>query len=124
MVTSPDVSGSDRVEESTQTPTKHPARGVKAVIQRVRPPRTPTPPLLDKILKEVRSRRPKADLKTIERAFEIADHCHAGQLRKSGDAFITHPLGVGLILAQLGMDEATVAAALLHDAVEDTDLTL
>ena len=124
MATSPDVSGSDRVEESTQTPTKHPARGVKAVIQRVRPPRTPTPPLLDKILKEVRSRRPKADLKTIERAFEIADHCHAGQLRKSGDAFITHPLGVGLILAQLGMDEATVAAALLHDAVEDTDLTL
>ncbi|MEO8323701.1 MAG: bifunctional (p)ppGpp synthetase/guanosine-3',5'-bis(diphosphate) 3'-pyrophosphohydrolase [Actinomycetota bacterium] len=97
---------------------------MKAVIQRVRPPRTPTPPLLDKILKEVRSRRPKADLKTIERAFVIADNCHAGQVRKSGDAFITHPLGVGLILAQLGMDEATVAAALLHDAVEDTDLTL
>lgn len=124
MVTSPDVSGSDPVEESTQTPAKPPARGVKAVIQRVRPPRTPTPPLLDKVLKEVRSRRPKADLKLIERAFEIADNCHAGQLRKSGDAFITHPLGVSLILAQLGMDEATVAAALLHDAVEDTDLTL
>ncbi len=124
MATSPDISGSDPTGPEPQTGSKGPTRGVKGVIQRVRPGRSSTSPLLDKILKEVRSRRPKADLKIIERAFELADHWHAGQLRKSGDPFITHPLGVALVLAQLGMDEATVAAALLHDAVEDTDLTL
>ncbi|MPZ69847.1 MAG: RelA/SpoT family protein [Actinobacteria bacterium] len=124
MATSPDESGTDPTGSEPQTGSKTPARGVKGVIQRVRPARSSTSPLLDKILKEVRSRRPKADLKILERAFELADHWHAGQLRKSGDPFITHPLGVALVLAQLGMDEATVAAALLHDAVEDTDLTL
>ena len=124
MATSPDISGSDPTGPEPQPGSKGPARGVKGVIQRVRPARSSTSPLLDKILKEVRSRRPKADLKIIERAFELADQWHAGQLRKSGDPFITHPLGVALVLAQLGMDEATVAAALLHDAVEDTDLTL
>ena len=97
-------------------------RGVKAVLKKVRPARAE--PALDQLLREVRKRRPKADLKLLERAYELAARVHAGQVRKSGDDFITHPLGVAAILAEIGLDEATVAAALLHDAVEDTELTL
>jgi GTP diphosphokinase / guanosine-3',5'-bis(diphosphate) 3'-diphosphatase len=95
---------------------------MKAVLQRVRSPRTVTE--LDALLREVRRRRPKADTKMIERAYELAESAHAGQVRKSGDAFITHPLGVATILAELGLDETTISAALLHDAVEDTEMTL
>jgi len=97
-------------------------RGMKAVLQRVRSPRTVTE--LDALLREIRRRRPKADTKMIERAYELAENAHAGQVRKSGDAFITHPLGVATILAELGLDETTISAALLHDAVEDTEMTL
>jgi GTP diphosphokinase / guanosine-3',5'-bis(diphosphate) 3'-diphosphatase len=105
-------------------PSPPPPRGVKAVLKKVRPARPAAAVGLDSLLKEVRSRRPKADLKLIERAYEIADRAHAGQLRKSGDPFISHPLGVATVLAQLGLDETTIAAALLHDAVEDTELSL
>jgi GTP diphosphokinase / guanosine-3',5'-bis(diphosphate) 3'-diphosphatase len=95
---------------------------MKAVLQRVRTPRSVTE--LDALLREVRRRRPKADTKMIERAYELAESAHAGQVRKSGDAFITHPLGVASILAELGLDQTTISAALLHDAVEDTEMTL
>ena len=100
------------------------ARGVKAVLKKVRPARQPLDPALDNLIKEVRKQRPKADTKAIERAYLMAEEAHRGQMRKSGDPFITHPLGVALILAQLGLDETSIMAALLHDAVEDTDLTL
>ena len=99
-------------------------RGVKAVLKKVRPPRGGVDPALDAILKEIKARRPKADLKIVERAYEMADAAHAGQVRKSGDPFISHPVGVALALAKLGLDEVTVAAGLLHDSVEDTPLTL
>ena len=99
------------------------ARGVKAVIKRVRPARS-SPEALEPLIKEVRSRRPKADIRAIERAYEMADAAHAGQVRKSGDPFISHPLGVAGILAVLGLDEEAISAALLHDAVEDTELSL
>ena len=98
-------------------------RGMKAVLKKVRPAR-PVETDLQKLLKEVRAKRPKADIKVIERAYEIAESAHRGQLRKSGDPFITHPLGVAMVVAQLGLDEKTVAAALLHDGVEDTSLSL
>ncbi|MGH2779755.1 MAG: RelA/SpoT family protein, partial [Actinomycetota bacterium] len=94
------------------------------MLKKVRPARQPLDPALDSLLKEVRKRRPKADLKMIERAYATAEECHRGQLRKSGDPFITHPLGVASIVAQLGLDETSITAALLHDAVEDTELTL
>ena len=100
------------------------ARGVKAVLKKVRPARQPLDPALDNLIKEVRKSRPKADTKAIERAYSMAEVAHRGQMRKSGDPFITHPLGVALILAQLGLDETSIMAALLHDAVEDTELTL
>ncbi len=100
------------------------SKGVKAVLKKVRPARQSTDPLLEPVLREFRVRRPKGDTKPIERAFEIAEASHRGQFRKSGDPFITHPLGVALVLAEIGLDEITVAAGLLHDAVEDTEVTL
>ena len=66
---------------------------------------------------------PKADLRMIERAYDVAEHHHRGQLRKSGDPYITHPLAVDQILAELGMTPPTLCAALLHDTVEDTAYT-
>ncbi|MDQ3645335.1 MAG: RelA/SpoT family protein, partial [Actinomycetota bacterium] len=101
---------------------QEPARGVKGVLKRVRTPKQPG--TLDRLIREIRKTRPRGDVKLVERAYAIADAAHAGQMRKTGDPFITHPLGVALILAELGLDEKTIAAALLHDAVEDTPLSL
>ena len=64
------------------------------------------------------------DLPAIRRAFVFANERHAGQFRKSGDPYIDHPLNVALLLLELGLDDATLCAALLHDVVEDTDTTL
>ncbi len=81
-------------------------------------------PVLEPLFRSVRQSHPKADLREIERAYAIAEECHRGQQRKSGDPYITHPLSVATILAELGMEPATLCAALLHDTVEDTDYTL
>ncbi|WP_204920118.1 RelA/SpoT family protein [Microlunatus panaciterrae] len=80
--------------------------------------------VLDPLFKVIRASHPKADLAVIERAYRTAERYHRGQLRKSGDAYITHPLAVTTILAELGMTEPTLCAALLHDTVEDTAYTL
>lgn len=84
----------------------------------------PRSAILDPLLRIVRSSHPKADLKLIERAYRRAEALHRGQKRKSGDPYITHPLAVATILAELGMTEPVIVAALLHDTVEDTDYTL
>jgi GTP pyrophosphokinase len=81
-------------------------------------------PVLEPLIKTVRATHPKADIRLIDRAYEVAAHWHAGQMRRSGDAFITHPLAVATILAELGMNSDTLCAALLHDTVEDTAYTL
>jgi guanosine-3',5'-bis(diphosphate) 3'-pyrophosphohydrolase len=65
----------------------------------------------------------KADTARIEAAYDVALVAHAEQVRRSGEPYISHPLGVARILADLGLDDVTIAAALLHDAVEDTELT-
>jgi guanosine-3',5'-bis(diphosphate) 3'-pyrophosphohydrolase len=83
-----------------------------------------TSPLLEPLLRTVRNVHPKADLTLIERAFDVAAKAHSGQKRRSGDPYITHPVAVAGILAELGMTPPTLAAALLHDTVEDTDYTL
>src|SRR5215207_4825071 len=70
-----------------------------------------------------RDRHRKADTGLIEQAFEVARVAHADQVRRSGEPYIAHPLGVAMILADLGLDDVTIAAALLHDAVEDTTVT-
>ncbi len=110
-------------ETPQPAPVESSPRGVKAVLKKVRTPSRPDSPL-DAITQEMRKKRPKADLKAVEKAYEMAAVAHDGQKRRSGDPFISHPLGVALILAQFGLDERTVAAALLHDAVEDTEVTL
>jgi GTP diphosphokinase / guanosine-3',5'-bis(diphosphate) 3'-diphosphatase len=70
-----------------------------------------------------KERHRKAETGLIERAFEVARQAHADQVRRSGEPYIAHPLGVAMILADLGLDDVTIAAALLHDAVEDTAIT-
>jgi guanosine-3',5'-bis(diphosphate) 3'-pyrophosphohydrolase len=81
-------------------------------------------PVLEPLIKTVRLNHPKADIRPIERAYEFAARLHRGQDRKSGDPYITHPLAVATILAELGMNVETLCAALLHDTIEDTDYTL
>src|SRR6201999_3017773 len=81
-------------------------------------------PVLEPLLAIHRGAHPKVDARLLQRGYDIAEAAHRGQLRKSGDPYITHPLAVATILAELGMDTTTVVAALLHDTVEDTKLTL
>ncbi len=75
---------------------------------------------LEPLLHTVRQVHPRADVTLIQRAFEVAERAHQGQMRRSGDPYITHPLAVASILAELGMTPPTIAAAMLHDTVEDT----
>ncbi|HEY4269576.1 MAG TPA: bifunctional (p)ppGpp synthetase/guanosine-3',5'-bis(diphosphate) 3'-pyrophosphohydrolase [Galbitalea sp.] len=79
---------------------------------------------VDLLIKTVRLHHPKADTALIERAYATAERAHSGQKRKSGEPYITHPVAVAQILADLGIGTKTLAAALLHDTVEDTDYTL
>src|SRR3954466_566996 len=71
-----------------------------------------------------RSHHPKASSVMITRAYELAAEAHRSQVRRSGESYIHHPLAVAKIVADLGLDDITIAAALLHDAVEDTHITL
>ncbi len=81
-------------------------------------------PVLEPLFRAVRANHPKADLTLLERAYVVAEQAHGTQTRKSGDPYITHPLAVATILADIGMTEPTLMAALLHDTVEDTSYTL
>ncbi|HJM71996.1 MAG TPA: bifunctional (p)ppGpp synthetase/guanosine-3',5'-bis(diphosphate) 3'-pyrophosphohydrolase [Acidimicrobiales bacterium] len=76
------------------------------------------------LLTEYRAHHPGADSSMIEQAYQVALAAHAGQTRKSGEPYIHHPLSVATIVARQGLDDVTVAAALLHDAVEDTSISL
>ncbi|MER5892728.1 HD domain-containing protein [Streptomyces sp. NPDC001876] len=71
-----------------------------------------------------RAHYPDADLDNLRRAYVLAESSHRGQMRKSGEPYITHPLAVTLILAELGAETTTLTASLLHDTVEDTEVTL
>ena len=74
---------------------------------------------LDTILKY----NPNYDIDIIGKAYDVAEEMHRGQLRKSGEPYLIHPMAVAEILADLGMDEETIIAGLLHDVVEDTEYT-
>ena len=76
--------------------------------------------LYQDLISRVKKYHPSDDISLIEKAFHLADDAHKGQVRKSGDPYIIHPLYVGIILAELEMDKETIAAGLLHDVVEDT----
>ncbi|MGO4593626.1 bifunctional (p)ppGpp synthetase/guanosine-3',5'-bis(diphosphate) 3'-pyrophosphohydrolase [Leifsonia sp. 2TAF2] len=79
---------------------------------------------VDTLIRTVRTHHPKADLSLIERAYSVAERAHRGQKRRSGEPYITHPVAVAQIIADLGIGAKTIAAALLHDTVEDTEYTL
>ncbi len=100
------------------------ARSMRARLARMGT-RAPTGnPVLEPLFRAVRANHPKADLALLERAYTTAETMHGTQMRKSGDPYITHPLAVTTILADIGMTESTLVAALLHDTVEDTPYTL
>ena len=99
-------------------------RGVRSRLVRFGARPNAGSPALEPVLQAVRTNHPRTDLSVIERAYETAERAHRGQLRKSGDPYITHPVAVATILAELGFDGSTLAAALLHDTVEDTDYSL
>ncbi|MFC5000184.1 RelA/SpoT family protein [Dactylosporangium cerinum] len=79
---------------------------------------------LGNVLRSHKTIHPTGDVALLRRAYSTAEQMHRGQMRKSGEAFISHPLEVTEILADLGMDTTTLVASLLHDTVEDTDYTL
>ena len=85
-------------------------------------------PLWGGLVAELAATRPRADAELIERACEVAARCHRGQLRRSGDPYITHPVAVATILARLDdageVDDQTLCAAILHGAVVHTSYTL
>ncbi len=100
-----------------------PLRGVLKRLRRA-PRSAEVPEEVENLLAKLRAAHPKADLGDVIQAYQAAAEVHADQLRLSGDAFITHPLAVAEILADMGMDPTTIVGALLHDAVEDTDASL
>jgi len=79
---------------------------------------------LQRIIARIKEYNPKAELDIVKKAYKFAASAHAGQKRKSGDNYMVHPIEVAYILAQLQMDIITIAAGLLHDVVEDTEITL
>lgn len=87
---------------------------------------TPVPieELYDKLIATIRKYHPSDDISLIEKAYHVAKEAHGDQLRKSGEPYISHPIQVAIILAELEMDKETVAAAILHDVVEDTAMSL
>ena len=108
--------------EVTGPPT---GRRVRARLARLTAPyAAASSPVLEPLARTIRVAHPKADLRPLQRAYEIAEAAHEGQRRRSGEPYITHPLAVTTILAELGMDTTTLVAALLHDTVEDTPTTL
>ena len=80
-------------------------------------------PALDELLDKVRAYHPDPDNDRIERAWHFAEKMHDGQMRKSGDPYFIHPGSVAMVIAEMQLDSASVCAALLHDVVEDTDVT-
>ncbi|MFF2378448.1 RelA/SpoT family protein [Streptomyces xiamenensis] len=87
-------------------------------------PRHGLPDAIEHIAQVHRRHHPRADIDALRRAYLLAESAHRGQMRKSGEPYITHPLAVTLILAELGAETTTLTASLLHDTVEDTEVTL
>lgn len=80
--------------------------------------------LYNKLIENIITYHPSADLSVVREAFTAADRAHEGQLRKSGEAYMIHPLNVAIILSELKLDKESIAASLLHDVVEDTEDTI
>lgn len=78
---------------------------------------------IEKIIEKMKQNNPNSNIDVIKKAYEFADKNHKDQVRVSGEKYIIHPLNVAYILADLELDDSTIAAALLHDVVEDTPIT-
>ncbi len=113
--------GADPVEVSQPSPAPNTSR--RSLLPRIFS-RTQPVGALDHLYRTIRNHHPKADLGLVERSFKAAEKAHEGQLRRSGEPYISHPLAVAQILAELGIGPVTIAAALLHDTVEDTEFSL
>ncbi len=100
-----------------------PAARVRSRLSRIGGKAPAANPVLEPLLKVYRKTHPKGDVASIRKAYDVAAKMHEGQTRRSGDPYITHPLAVTTILAELGMTAPTLCAALLHDTVEDTAYT-
>ncbi|MFE2999977.1 RelA/SpoT family protein [Nocardia sp. NPDC059246] len=122
----PAANGQSAARNSTAVPTSASRRVRARLARRMTGQRgiAAVKPVLEPLASVHRELYPKANLALLQRAFDVADEKHAHQFRKSGDPYITHPLAVANILAELGMDTTTLVAALLHDTVEDTGYSL
>ncbi|HEU0191180.1 MAG TPA: RelA/SpoT family protein [Mycobacterium sp.] len=123
----PGQSSGDTLSDKTDVlriPTSASRRVRARIARRITTQRGALNPVLDPLVAMHRKIYPKANLALLQRAYDVAEERHADQLRHSGDPYITHPLAVATILAELGMDTTTLVAALLHDTVEDTGYTL
>ena len=78
----------------------------------------------EELIEKIKDSDKDYDIANIERAYKVAEKCHNGQMRKSGEPYIIHPVSVAYLLVEMGMDSQSVIAGLLHDVVEDTDMTL
>jgi GTP pyrophosphokinase len=101
-----------------------PRRGRKWAAQALQAAGKRPSDVLEPLIKTIQATHPRADIWLVERAYDVAAYWHRGQTRKSGDPYITHPLAIATILADLGMNIETICAALLHRTVEDTPYTL
>ena len=84
---------------------------------------TPAEELHKELIEEIKKYNPSADFDRIEAAYQIAKEAHEGQMRRSGEPYIIHPLNVAMILAEFELDEDSIVAGLLHDVIEDTVMT-
>ncbi|MGW0517300.1 RelA/SpoT family protein [Crossiella sp. NPDC003009] len=123
---SQDVEASVVAQPALPAPPPSATRRVRArLARRITAQRAaPVKQVLEPLAAVHRELHPKADLALLQHAYDVAEDKHREQRRKSGDPYITHPLAVATILAELGMDTITLVAALLHDTVEDTDYSL
>ena len=96
---------------------------MRHALARLGAPKNSQAAVLDPLVKTLRSNHARADIAVIERAYRTAEHYHAGQTRKSGEPYITHPVAVARILAEMHLDAETLQAAILHDTIEDTPVT-
>ena len=113
-----------RTPSSPRTPSPAPRRARSRLSFFAPRAGTGVDPLLSPLLETMTAVSPKENLEVIRRAYTVAERAHRGQTRKSGDPYITHPISVATILGELGSPAEVVAAALLHDTVEDTDYSL
>jgi GTP diphosphokinase / guanosine-3',5'-bis(diphosphate) 3'-diphosphatase len=124
VTTPPPAAAPPSESPPAEPPPAHRQRVRDRLARRIVAPRSAFRPELEPLLAVHKQAHAKADIRLLERGYEVADRQHRDQLRKSGDPYITHPLAVAMIVAELGMDTTTLVAALLHDTVEDTGLGL